>query len=74
MSNITDILAKIQTLESKLQSFLASRETAQGVLIPAREYMECYKLIIFFQSIKDHLVRSPTNYNINTVSKLKTLY
>ncbi len=47
MNNLNDILAKIRTLETKLQSFLISHETAQGVLIPAREYMECYKFLLF---------------------------
>jgi len=45
MNNLNDILAKIRTLETKLQSFLISHETAQGVLIPAREYMECYNAL-----------------------------
>ena len=75
MNNLNDILAKIRTLETKLQSFLISHETAQGVLIPAREYMECYKfrlslpisfLILF------PLVLLLINYNISTVNRSKT--
>ena len=74
MNNLNDILGKIRTLETKLQTFLVSRETAQNVLIPAREYMECYKSIFhLLLSAKSFLVLSLTNSSINIVNKSKTL-
>ena len=72
MNNLNDILGKIRSLETKLQTFLVSRETAQGVLIPAREYMECYKSILYLLlSAKSFLVLSLINFSTNIVNKLK---
>lgn len=55
MNNLNEILEKIRTLETKLQKFLASKETAQNVLIPAREYMECYKFVLLSFNVLNDL-------------------
>jgi hypothetical protein len=45
MESLSDILAKIKTLETKLKKFLSSQEIEQGAVIPAKEYMECFNAL-----------------------------
>lgn len=45
MQSLTNILEKLKTLETKLKRFLTSQDTEQKELIPAKEYMECFKYL-----------------------------
>lgn len=46
MQSLTNILEKIQILETKLKKFLTSHDTEEKELIPLKEYMECFKYFV----------------------------
>mgnify|MGYP006976759727 FL=1 len=52
MQSLTNILEKIKVLETKLKKFLTSHDTEQKELIPAKEYMECFKYFNLILSLR----------------------